>query len=323
MEHGDYTVGWICALATELAAAVGMLDKRHNPLPQDSHDHNNYTLGRIGVHNVVIACLPSGVMGTTSAAVVASHIRSTFPSIRFGLMVGVGGGAPSAKNDIRLGDVVISKPDGTSGGVIQYDFGKTVEGGRFVRTGSLNRPPTVLLSAVATLQARHRMEEPELTRHLAEMTLKYPKMQEDGTYPGDDRLFEALYNHQGDDHTCDSCNQLHMVSRSFRSNGVPAIHYGLIASGNRVMRDGETRQQLQQELDVLCFEMEAAGLMDDFPCLVIRGICDYADTHKNKRWQPYAAAVAAAYTKELLCVIPANQVVRTRTIVETSAQGCK
>lgn len=79
MEHGDYTVGWICALPTELAAAVGILDKRHNPLPQNSHDHNNYTLGRVGVHNVAIACLPSGATGTTSAAVVASHIRSTFP----------------------------------------------------------------------------------------------------------------------------------------------------------------------------------------------------------------------------------------------------
>ena len=325
MEHGDYTVGWICALPTELAAAVAMLDERHNPLPQDSHDHNNYTLGRIGVHNVAIACLSSGVTGTTSAAIVASHMRSILPSIRFGLMVGVGGGAPSAKNDIRLGDVVISKPDRRSGGVIQYDFGKTVQEGRFVRTGSLNRPPTVLLSAVNTLQTRHRMDEPELTKYLADMRLKYPKMQEDRTYPGPqhDQLFEAQYNHQEDDDTCISCDRLHMVSRSIRSNGVSAVHYGLIASGNQVMRDGVTRDRLRRELDVLCFEMEAAGLMDDFPCLVIRGICDYADTHKNKRWQPYAAAVAAAYAKELLCVIPANQVVRTRTIGETNAQACE
>lgn len=93
-------MGWICALSLELAAAVAMLDERHNPLPQDSHDHNNYTLGRIGVHNVAIACLASGVTGTTSAAIVASHVYSTFPSIRFGLMVGVGGGTPSARNDV-------------------------------------------------------------------------------------------------------------------------------------------------------------------------------------------------------------------------------
>lgn len=321
-EEGEYTVGWICALSTELAAAVAMLDERHDPLPQDSRDHNNYTLGRIGVHNVAIACLPSGVTGITSAAIVANQIRFTFPSIRFGLMVGVGGGAPSPKKDIRLGDVVISQPDGTSGGVIQYDFGKTISEGRFVRTGSLNRPPTVLLSAVNTLHARHRLEEPKLTKHLAEMILKYPKMQEDGTHPGlmHDQLFEAEYNHRAGN-TCVSCDPLQTVCRSVRSDSVPAVHYGLIASGNQVMRDGVTRKILQQELDVLCFEMEAAGLMDDFPCLVVRGICDYADTHKAKRWQPYAAAVAAAYAKELLYVIPATPVVRTRAVGETSAQG--
>ena len=123
---------------------MARLDERHNPLLQDAHDHNSYTLGRIGVHNVTIACLPSGVTGITSAAIVASHIRSTFFSIRFGLMVGVGSGAPSAKNGIQLGDVVINKPDGTSRGVIQYNFGETVQEGRFVRTGSLNRPHLML-----------------------------------------------------------------------------------------------------------------------------------------------------------------------------------
>jgi nucleoside phosphorylase len=49
--------------------------------------------------------------------------------------------------------------------------------------------------------------------------------------------------------------------------------------------------------------MEAAGLMNFFNCIVIRGICDYADAHKHKRWQQYAAAVAAAYAKKLLCII--------------------
>jgi hypothetical protein len=84
------------------------------------------------------------------------------------------------------------------------------------------------------------------------------------------------------------------------------------------MRHGATRERLRKELDVLCFEMEAAGLMDDFPCLVVRGICDYADSHKNKRWQGYAAATAAAYAKELLSVIPGNQLVSTRTAIETT-----
>lgn len=223
-----------------------MLDERHSPLLQDSHDNNNYTLGRIGMHNVAIACLPSGVTGTISAAIVAVHILFTFPSIRFGLMIGVGGGAPRLKNDIRLGDVVISKPDGTSGGVTQYDFGKTIQEGRFVRTGSLNRPPTVLLAAVNTLQARYRMEELRLRKHFSDMTLKYPKMQEDGTYLGleHDRLFEAEYNHQAGNDTCASCDRFHAVCHFLRSDSGPAVHYGLTASGNQVMRDGIAQEKL-------------------------------------------------------------------------------
>ena len=316
MEHGDYTIGWICALPRERASAEAVLDERHGPLPQNPHDPNNYTLGRIGVHNVAIACLPSGVAGNSSAAVVASHIKDSFSSIRFGLMVGVGGGAPSATNDIRLGDVVVSKPTGTSGGVIQYDFGKTIQEGQFEQTGSLNRPPDTLLNAASTLQARHIMVMSELAKHLSDMGSRYPKMQADTTYLGaqHDQLFEAHYNHQAGQSTCGACDSLRVVPRSMRSDSIPMVHYGLIASGNQVMRDGITREKLCQKRDILCFEMEAAGLMDTFPCLVIRGISDYADTHKNKDWQPYAAATAAAYAKELLGVIPENQAMNIRKV---------
>ena len=165
-EHDKYTVGWICALPIEMAVAVGMLDERHDSLPQNRHDHNNYALGRIGSHHVAIACLPAGVTGVTSAARVASQMRSTFPALRFGLMVGIGGGVPSEEYDIRLGDVVVSQPTGTSGGVIQYDFGKTVQEGRFEQTGSLNKPPAVLLNAVASLKATHIVDESTLSRHV-------------------------------------------------------------------------------------------------------------------------------------------------------------
>ena len=83
------------------------------------------------------------------------------------------------------------------------------------------------------------------------------------------------------------------------------------------MRDGATRDRISLEFGgVLCFEMEAAGLMNEFPCVVIRGICDYADSHKNKQWQEYAAATAAAFAKELLTTIPPSQVNDTRTVGE-------
>lgn len=96
----------------------------------------------------------------------------------------------------------------------------------------------------------------------------------------------------------------------------PSIHYGLIASSNSLMKDAFVRDKLSAERGVLCFEIEAAGLMSQFPCLVVRSICDYADTHKNKEWQGYAAMVAAAYTKDRLCRIPPNQVQAEKRIVD-------
>ncbi|KAK3176700.1 hypothetical protein OEA41_008025 [Lepraria neglecta] len=234
-------------------------------------------------------------------------------------MVGIGGGVPSEENDIRLGDVIVSQPVDSSGGVVQYDLGKTVEEGRFVRTGSLNRPPNILLSAVSSLQARHMVVDSELAKFLSEMQSRRPKLKAMTTCPSadQDRLFEANYNHRAGEATCARYEGDRLVTRSERSNKIPSIHYGLIASGNQVMKDGVTRDNLRKELNMLCFEMEAAGLMDNFPCLVIRGICDYSDTHKNDLWQPYAAAVAAAYAKELLGIIPGIQTAFTR--VEPSA----
>src|SRR5271163_3769052 len=318
MKHQDYTVGWICALPTEMAAAQAMLDERHNPLQQDRYDYNAYVLGRIEVHNVVLACLPSGVMGTLSAARVANQMLQTFEGIRFGLMVGIGGGVPSEENDIRLGDIVVSKPTGQSGGVIQYDFGKTMQEGRFERTGSLNRPPDVLLTALANLQSKHMMEGDELTKHLSAMLRRYPRMAGQFTRPDiqHDLLYDANYDHIMEYATCSQCDIGRLINREPRHLEDPFIHYGLIASGDQVMRHGATRERLRKELDVLCFEMEAAGLMDDFPCLVVRGICDYADSHKNKQWQGYAAATAAAYAKELLNTISGTQVMVIRTVNE-------
>ncbi len=244
MRHSDYTVGWICALPIEMAVARGMLDERHEGLPQDSRDHNNYILGRIGPHNVAIACLPDGVMGVTSAAIVATQMLWTYTKLRFGLMVGIGGGVPSAENDIRLGDVVVSRPVGTSPGVIQYDYGKTLQGGRFERIGSLNRPPNVLLNAVSSLRSAHIMEEPGLTKHLSEMGSQYPRLRLHvvtlAATP--DQLFEAQYNHVQSEATCVQCRSDRLVRRPAREASTPVIHYGLIASGNQVMKVGQTRE---------------------------------------------------------------------------------
>ncbi|KAK6348667.1 hypothetical protein TWF718_006455 [Orbilia javanica] len=322
LRNEDYTIGWICALPLELAAARLMLDESHGK-PQEQHhsDHNIYHLGSIGKHNIVIACLPAGVYGTVSAATVASQMLSTFGSIRFGLMVGIGGGVPSRGYDIRLGDIVISQPGKASGGVIQYGLGTTMGKDEFIQTGSLNKPPPVLLNAIANLQAEHEIEESRVSGILsATLEKRSKKVQADYSYQGasNDNLYLAGYEHHAaeNDDACESCDPSQRKSRPSRDTDSPVIHYGIIASVNKVIKDSITRDLLGKEFGVVCFEMEAAGLMDNFPCLVIRGISDYADSHKNKRWQRYAAATAAAYAKELLDIIPAREVIPTKLVIE-------
>jgi nucleoside phosphorylase len=80
----------------------------------------------------------------------------------------------------------------------------------------------------------------------------------------------------------------------------PLIHFGRIASGDLVMKSGHHRDDIAAREKVIAFEMEGAGVWDNFPTVVIKGVCDYADSHKNKKWQKYAAATAAACTKALL-----------------------
>ena len=312
-----YTVGWVCALPVELAAATELLDEEHENIPQDPKDTNIYTLGRIGEHNVVLACLPAGQAGTNSAAAVAVELKSKFPSIRFGLMVGIGGGVPSDEADIRLGDVVVSQPHMGHGGVIQYDFGKTTLDG-FIRTGFLSISPTILLNALAKLRANILRGRSRLSAYLATLS-HLPQFSRNDAGP--DLLFKPNYSHIGE-LTCDLCDRDGLVERTSRgSQEEVVVHYGTIASGNQVIKDGVTRDTLSSELGgVLCFEMEAAGLMNVFPCLVIRGICDYADSHKNKRWQAYAAATAAACAKEILSVIPAAEVALTYSVNEAPSR---
>ncbi|KAF3930817.1 hypothetical protein ABW20_dc0110533 [Dactylellina cionopaga] len=305
VSQDEFTIGWVCAIPLEMAAAKVMLDTVFPDLPNQSNDRNAYTCGSIGVHNVVISCLPLGVYGTTSAAVVASQMRVSFPSIRFYFMVGIGGGVPSDTADIRLGDIVVSKPTGQSPGIIQYDYGKAVAGS-FQRMGVLNKPPFELLTAVSKLQANQITEGSRISDFLSEAIKRYPRTTTQYAHPGQDQLFQATYNHTSGNN-CDHCDLTQLVLRPIRTTNGPAVHYGLIASGNQVMKDGILRDQIARELDIYCFEMEAAGLMDTLPCLVVRGICDYSDSHKNKHWQEYAAATAAAYTKELLYTLPASQ----------------
>jgi nucleoside phosphorylase len=186
-----------------------MLDDIHTHLDTHPHDSNSCTLGAIGHHNVVLACLPSGLYGTTSAATVASNMFFSFGSIRHLLMVGIGGGVPLQARYIRLGDVVVSIPTPRFEGIVQYDYGKTIQEGRFERTGTLNKPSTSLLTAVSNLRAEHHRNGSQISDTVSEILTRHPQMMQMYTCPGPqkDILFESDYEHDESEQTCERCDR--------------------------------------------------------------------------------------------------------------------
>ncbi|KAM0256388.1 hypothetical protein ACHAQJ_005039 [Trichoderma viride] len=241
-------------------------------------------------------------------------------------MVGIGGGIPP---NVRLGDVVVSCAINENPAVVQWDMGKTEKDGKFKRTGVLNSPPTALLTALSKFNATPAESRAKMLGYINHLKTR------DGVPESfirsdlhKDVLYKRSYSHVNrisatddeddfgpEEDDCRLCDGRMIVDRPPRKEEI-TIHYGLIASGNQVIKDAQFRNKLNKDFNgnVLCVEMEAAGLMNDFPCIVIRGICDYADSHKNKVWQEYAAATAAAYAKALLTVLPVSDVDNMQTI---------
>ncbi|KJK77342.1 hypothetical protein H634G_07081 [Metarhizium anisopliae BRIP 53293] len=319
LDPEDYTVGWICALRIEHFAACALLDEEHQG-PEYVPDvaDTAYTLGRVGEHNVIIIVTSEAC--SNPASVAAHHLTCSFPNIRFGLMVGMGGGAPSPKHDVRLGDIVVGVARSDSHGVFQYDLGKTMQDGSLHVTGVVNQPPIFLRNAADRLQFRYEIPGHQLQQTISSILKGNPGLQ---TFkrprPSADRLYRAEVTHPPGAESCEtSCgtDPAKLVRRNERDpfKGYPAVHYGVIASAGQIPRDAFIRDKLVAEKNVVCFETEAAGLMSHFPCLVIRSIYNYADSHNNDEWRRYAAISAAAYAKDLLYQIPVAAVQSQRRV---------
>ncbi|UNI13650.1 hypothetical protein JDV02_000373 [Purpureocillium takamizusanense] len=310
----SYTVGWICALPTEYGAVQALFDEKHDrPRYVSRRDSNDYELGRIGPHNIVAAVFPAGEYGPVCAATVASDMLSTFTNVRVGLMVGIAGGAPRAEHDVRLGDVVVGVPrtlfDARPPGDPTSD---QQAGNDDIGTSAVeDETPPILQSAVTTLRAHYDANGHQLRRAIDEALEKWPRLKKKYQRPDDstDQL------HQPQSPSLETAEDGHaiqqqsdepatLVQRPERAvKGEPAIHYGAIGSSSLLLRNGPFRERAAEKIDVLCFEMESAGLNGIFRCLVVRGISDYCDVHKNNQWQGHAAMAAAAYAKDLLCQI--------------------
>ncbi|OIW22782.1 hypothetical protein CONLIGDRAFT_664815 [Coniochaeta ligniaria NRRL 30616] len=245
-------------------------------------------------------------MGKASAAAVAANCRASFPNVRLALVVGVCGVVPFGPGgeEMVLGDVVVSD------GVVQYDLGWRLPE-RFVRKDTLldalGRPNAEIRALLAKLRGRRGRAalRDAMAGHMEALRAERGLGAED---PGAarDRLFEATYRHVGDGVECDECGcdgALVPRGRLAGDDGPrrrPEVHFGLVASGDSVMMSGEERDAMARREGVVAFEMEGSGVWDSFPCVVIKGACDYADSHKSKVWQPYAAATAAACMKAFL-----------------------
>jgi nucleoside phosphorylase len=190
----------------EQTAALEMLDEEHKRLPQLPIDHNVYSLGSIEGHNVVIAGLHQP--GNSPATTVVTQMRTTFPELRFGLLVGIGGGVPVKTNSgmIRLGDVVASKPANEHSGAVQYDHGKA-ETGRFRRTGALAPSPAVLLNAAQDLAAkRDRTRKDPVAENIERIDTDIRGLRK-YKHPGStyDHLYSSGYIHLDLGVSCDEC----------------------------------------------------------------------------------------------------------------------
>lgn len=322
--RADFEVAIICALPLETDAVEAVFDQEWDHDYGKIHgDRNYYSFGSIGSFNVVLVHM--GGMGKISATTAAINCCQSFTGLKLGLVVGICGGIPytPSENEIVLGDVVISD------GVVQYDFGREYPEG-FSRRAERPFEPDVrlrpLLNKLKGRRGREKLQEAAMENlRKLEQVLK-----NDACYPksAEDKLFDSTYRHRhrhpdpctvctpgpGNlDRVCDRapdilCSDLGCASAKIlrcikaADSRQPAVHFGMYASGDKVMKSGEQRDLIAAEEKIIAFEMEGAAVWEHFEsrCLVIKGVCDYADSHKSKGFQKYAAATAAAFMKAFL-----------------------
>ncbi|KAI6308809.1 hypothetical protein MCOR29_009167 [Pyricularia oryzae] len=290
LQSTDYHVAWIAPVSDlELLPSRLMLDEEHDAPDYDTaYDDNVYTCGALAGHNVVIATCAPGMTGNVNAGRVTGSMFKTFSSIRMAMLVGIGGGVPRAEpsddptEDVHFGNVVVGWPGDGGPACIYYDSGRWHTDGEFEVFGTINRPDQMLLNALGKLVSDHEMDRSTFDVHRK-------------------RLLQSKYNRNSQ-----------LVQRPERTGEEATgfiFHRGRIATGNAVVKDGERRDQIRDQCNgALCIEMEAAGVDAGRPCLVIRGISDYADSHKGDVWRSYAAGNAAVFARELLSKIPPSSV---------------
>ncbi|PQK09148.1 hypothetical protein BB8028_0001g12190 [Beauveria bassiana] len=303
----SFEIALICALPHEVDPCDALFDCHWDPpLGKANGDPNVYTTGCIGRHNIVLVHMPS--MGKISAAVATSYCRTSFPNIKLAIVVGICGVVPFCVTkgeditEIILGDVIISDA------VIHHDHGQQLPDG-FVRKETLLGLAVETHSHISGLLAKLKMR-----RHKKQLSLQTainlgilqnnPELSADYPDATFDKLFQATYHHTSNRQTCEQGCSGTLIRRrrlvGAEGHPRPAIHFGLVASGDMVVKSGEYRDAIAEKEGAIAFEMEGAGARANFPCIIVKSACDYADSHKSEKWQNYAAATSAACMKAIL-----------------------
>ncbi|KAK5463020.1 hypothetical protein LTS15_002732 [Exophiala xenobiotica] len=275
-----YSIVWLCPLPVETTAALFMFDEHHEGIIHRQHGRSvEYHFGRIGSHNVAVAGFPSGEVGIGKAGAMAEAVIRDFKTLELGLLTGIGAAIPSNTRDIRLGDVAVADPEGQYPGIVAYDMVKVVPGEERPKQW-LDATHPLWRSVISKIRARSTVVGDTFHQHLKAFDKPQAKKFRNPYLP--------LPLHPA-------------FEDSRRDSDNPVVHYGTILSGDKVVRATDFRDKLKEKYhDPVALEMEAAGVMNLLPVAVIRGISDSADPFKNDQWHARAAAVAAAYAKEML-----------------------
>ncbi|XP_077862027.1 uncharacterized protein LOC144343189 [Saccoglossus kowalevskii] len=309
-QHFIPTIGIVTALECEYQAMSFMLDSPPEAYngTQPQGDPNKYKLGKIGGKHVVLV-----EVGEAIAAVTVCRLCDVFDTINIVFMVGVAGGVPNPDYDeseamettayirphVRKGDVIVSYPIQNDGpAFVQYDYGKLVS-----KVASENFKENIKhkhfinLHPKALSAARELKQNPEIGNTLIDLINKQITKEN-----------QLKFRRPGDDEDILSGGKQHPVEPMLRNPGVPKVHFGIMASANSVMRSAEIRDKLAEAEHVIGFEMENSGVasatsISSKGCMFVRGVCDYADEEKDKRWQPYASLLAAATATYIIAEI--------------------
>lgn len=293
-----YTVVWIAPIEIEARAALQALDHYHcGHFKWERGQDYLFHAGDINRHNVVIATLPIGQNPSTAAAAsLASTVKIHFPNIQFGFLVGYASGLPNLSldppQDIRLGDVIVGIAEEETAGVVAYDWGTETENGFELFDGgfALATTASIVRAAVGMISIWSRADMERVLPFYNEIRDR----DADGLFHDPGQAEDNLY-------AVDQDGVEYIVQRDRRPDNMRSwAWYGPIGSGDKLFRDSEKRDKMRDKYNLLGLEIGAAGIMNTIPVGVIRGVSDYGDQHNDKLWQPYAAAMAAAYTKAIL-----------------------